>query len=112
MSELKTRFWVEALVRRADTGLAHAYVIRHGDEDAGAVLVKVVRGGGLAQLYVPARDARGERIWTPFRPEAVAEAEVDDYCRRRMDGDPDLWLVEIEDRQARHFLTEPVEAAR
>jgi len=112
MSELKTRFWVDALVRRADTGLAHAYVIRHGDEDAGAVLVKVVPGGGLAQLYVPARDARGERIWTRFRAEAVAEAEVDAYCARRVDDDPDLWLVEIEDRQGRHFLTEPVETDR
>lgn len=109
MSRLKSKFWVDALVRRADTGLAAAYVIRRGDEDAGAVLVKVVTGGGLAQLYVPARDAEGERIWTRFRPQPVEEAEIDAYCRRRVDDDPDLWLVEIEDRQGRHFLTEPVE---
>jgi hypothetical protein len=109
MSELKTRIWVDALVRRADTGLAHAYVIRHGDEDAGAVLVKVVLADGLAQLYVPARDAEGARIWTRFRSGPVPEAEADAYCRRRSDDDPDLWVVEIEDRQGRHFLTEPVE---
>lgn len=112
MSQLKTRFWVDALVRRADTGLAAAYVIRHGDEDAGAVLVKVVLRDGLAQLYVPARDERGERIWTRFRAEPVAEAEIDAYCERRSEGDPDLWVVEIEDRQGRHFLTEPVEGER
>lgn len=109
MSELKTKFWAEALVRRAETGLAHAYVIRHGDEDAGAVLVKVVPGDGLAQLYVPARDEAGMRIWTPFRAGLVPEADVDAYCQRRSDSDPDLWVIEIEDRKGRHFLTEPVE---
>ena len=90
MSELKTRFWVDALVRRADTGLASAYVIRRGDEDAGAVLVKVVLARDLAQLYVPARDGEGKRIWTVFRPAPAGEAEIDAYCRRRADDDPDI----------------------
>jgi hypothetical protein len=109
MNELRARFWVDALVRRAETGLASAYVIRRGDEDAGAVLVKVVDADRLAHLYVPARDEHGERIWTRFRGGPVPEFEADDYCRRRVDDDPDLWLVEIVDRQARHFLTETVE---
>ena len=100
---------MDALVRRADTGLAAAYVVRRGDEDAGAVLVKVVLGDGLAQLFVPVRDETGERIWSRFRGRPVPEAETDAYCRRRLEDDPDLWLVEIEDRRGRHFLTEPVE---
>jgi len=29
----------------------------------------------------------------------------------RIDDDPDIWIVEIEDREGRHFLTEPIEAA-
>ncbi|MBO6765274.1 DUF1491 family protein [Maricaulis sp.] len=112
MSELKTKFWVDALVRRADTGLASAYVIRRGDEDAGAVLVKVVLARDLAQLYVPARDGEGKRVWTLFGPVPAGEADIDAYCRRRIDNDPDIWLVEIEDRDGRHFLTEPVETAQ
>jgi hypothetical protein len=106
--QLKTGFWVEALLRRAATGLAAAYVIRHGDEDAGAVLVKVADLSGQAELFVPARDENGDRIWTRFRDKPVAEAEVDAYCRRRAEGDPEIWVVEIEDRQGRSFLTEPV----
>ncbi|MHA6289217.1 DUF1491 family protein [Maricaulis sp. CAU 1757] len=109
MNALKTDFWVAALVRRAETGFAAAYVVRRGDEDAGAVLVKVVQPGGSCRLYVPARDAEGERVWTVFREGAVGEADIDAYLRRRCDQDSDLWLVEIEDRQGRHFLTEPVE---
>ncbi|WP_291844114.1 DUF1491 family protein [Maricaulis sp.] len=107
MNALKSKFWVDALIRRAELGFASAYVIRRGDEDAGAVLVKVVSGPTLAHLYVPSRDDQGERMWT-CRRETV-ETELDAWCRKRVDQDPDLWLIEIEDRQGRHFLTEPVE---
>tara|TARA_R110000868_G_scaffold58183_1_gene179758 strand:- start:10685 stop:11026 length:342 start_codon:yes stop_codon:yes gene_type:complete len=111
MIQLKTKFWVDALLRRAELGLAAAYVIRHGDEDAGAVLVKVASLTGRAELFVPARDAEGDRIWTRYREQPVAEAEVDAYCRRRADDDPDIWIIEIEDRKGRNFLTEPVEGS-
>nr|WP_238934792.1 DUF1491 family protein [Maricaulis parjimensis] len=106
---MKTKIWVDALVRRAETGFASAYVIRRGDEDAGAVLVKVVAADRLARLFVPARDEQGERVWQLFRKDAVPESEADAYCARRSDDDPDIWIVEIEDREGRHFLTEPVE---
>ncbi len=109
MIELKAKFWVDALVRRAETGFASAYVIRRGDEDAGTVLVKVVAADRLARLFVPARDQNGTRVWQLYRKTPIPEPEADDYCRRRMENDPDVWIIEIEDRQGRHFLTEPVE---
>lgn len=109
MIQLKTKIWVEALLRRAEIGMAAAYVIRHGDEDAGAVLVKVANLAGQAELFVPARDENAERIWTRYRDRPVEEAEIDAYCRRRADDDPDIWVIEIEDRKGRNFLTEPVE---
>lgn len=108
MSGLKSKFWVDALIRRAESGFASAYVIRRGDEDAGSVLVKVVSEPGQAMLFVPARDESGERIWERRWSEPVTEDECDHYCRKRADGDPDVWWIEIEDRQGRHFLTEPV----
>ncbi len=83
-------------------------MIRRGDEDAGAVLVKVVRDPSRVTLFVPARDEKGERIWARFRSGDVPEDESDAYCRRRLEDDPDLWWVEIEDREGRHFLTESV----
>jgi len=107
MSVLKTKFWVDALIRRAELGLAAIYVIRRGDEDAGSVLVKVVVDRSLAHLYVPARDDQGERVWIR-RPE-TDEAVLDAWCHKRAGQDPDVWVIEIEDRQGRHFLTEPVE---
>jgi hypothetical protein len=37
------------------------------------------------------------------------ERELDQYAERARRIDPDLWLVEIEDSQGRHFLTEAVD---
>jgi len=109
MNRLKAELWVEALIRRAELGFASAYVIRRGDENAGSVLVKVVSSTGLASLFVPTWDEKGDRIWAQFRSKPVSEREIDDYCGKRVNDDPDLWVIEIEDRQGRHFLTEPVE---
>ncbi|MGY6628045.1 MAG: DUF1491 family protein [Oceanicaulis sp.] len=111
MNELKAKFWIDALRWRAEGAGAHVYVSRRGDPDAGAVLIKVLLPEGLARLFAPVRDFEGARTWSqPLGEGPVAETDADAYAARRAAGDPDLWVVEIEDRQGRHFLTEPVEA--
>jgi len=105
---LKAGFWTSALIRTAEGGGAFAAVVKRGDKDAGACLVKVRLLNGQATLYRPIRNMVGERVWLPKGPEN--EAEIDAYINNRVDDDPDLWIVEIEDRKGRHFLTEPIEA--
>ncbi len=109
--DLKTHIWAGALIRRAEIGGAAAVVVRKGDLDAGAVLVKVATLDGKARLYAPALDAQGEQIFIDLSAGSLGadESAVDAYARRRAETDPDLWLVEIEDRHGRHFLTERVE---
>lgn len=110
--ELKTEIWVQALIRRAEVAGAFATVARRGDSDGGATLVKVSTLDGRARLYVPARDGEGERIWLDLSAGSlgVEERAVDEYARKRVAQDPDLWIVEIEDRAGRTFLTEPIDA--
>jgi len=110
MSDLKTRFWVDALRWRAEGAGASVYVARKGDPDAGVVLVKLLLPGRQARLFAPVRDFNGERTWAqPLGAEPVHEPDADAYAARRFDQDPDLWIVEIDDVQGRHFLTEPIE---
>jgi hypothetical protein len=108
---ISTDIWVSALIRRAEMGGAFATVARKGDPRAGAVLVKVVdRRHGSVRLYAEATRADGERVWMrPARGEQ--EVELDAYVERAVRIDPDLWVVEIEDVEGRHFLTEPVDAS-
>lgn len=109
-NELKTGFWVDALRWRAEGAGAAFYLERRGDADAGGVLVKVDDRSGRVRLYAGARDFRGERVWMePLGPEPVEPLRASEYADRRAEDDPDLWVVAIEDRDGRHFLTEPVE---
>lgn len=110
--EFKTDFWVSALLRRAAVGGAFGAIVRKGDVDGGAVLVKVATMNGRARLYGPALNGEGERVWLDLSVGKLgdAEADVDAYARKSAETDPDLWIVEIEDRHGRHFLTEPVDS--
>jgi hypothetical protein len=106
---LSTDLWAGALIRRAEIAGAFATVARKGDARAGTVLVKAVnRRAGEARLYAEAFRGDGERVWMQPVP-STNEAELDAYVERQARIDPDLWLVEIDDPQGRHFLTEPVE---
>ena len=111
MERLPARLWTDALIRRANLAGASAFVIQHGDEDRGDVLVKVARLDGTAAAYIPSMNLDGERIFLNLTVQGIGpeESAVDDYVRRAKARDSDLWVIEIEDRQGRHFLTEDVE---
>ena len=107
--KLSTDIWVSALIRRAELGGAFATVVRKGDTRAGVVLVKVFdTSTRSARLYSQAPRGEGEEVWMQPHPGAP-EPDLDAYAERQTRYDSDLWVVEIEDRQGRHFLTEPVE---
>lgn len=106
---LSTDIWVAALIRRAEMGGAFAVVVRKGDARAGAVLVKVFnRADRTARLYAEATRMDGQQVWMQPR-DTDQEPEIDAYIERTIRIDPDVWVIEIEDREGRHFLTEPVE---
>jgi len=108
---LKSAIWVAAYVRRSHLEGAFAVVRRRGAEEAGAIFIKVSRLDGTAALYAPAPQSAfedsqpGDRLFVPVLPDTYgAEAEVEARLAREMKFDPDVWIVEVEDRQGRHFL--------
>jgi hypothetical protein len=74
------------------------------------VFVKLALLNGNAMLYAPAPqavydDSRPvERVFAPASREPVAEQAVEDRLAKEVNFDPDVWIVEIEDRAGRHFL--------
>jgi hypothetical protein len=109
---LKSGIWVAAYLRRCQIEGAFAAVRRRGAEDAGAVFIIINRLDGTATLYGPAPqsafdDAQPiERFFTAVLGGAVPLQEADIAARlvREQRFDPDIWIVEIEDRNGRHFL--------
>ena len=107
---LKAEIWVKALLRRCHISGAFATVARRGDETAGSIMLKVNSLDGLAIAYVSGFGFNGNRIWRcQPQNEPVEESKIDSYIERTIKSDPDIWVVEIEDRDGRHFLTEPIE---
>ena len=104
---LKAELWVKAQIRICEARGAQAFVVHRGDETAGTVVVKVNCLDGRAFVLEPATGPDGARVWTRIT-KAETEAEADAAIARALKRDPDLWVLEIEDREGRHFLTEPV----
>jgi len=107
---LKAGLWARALIRRVETAGAAAFVARKGDETAGMVLVKLSTLDGRACVLSPSTALDGGRLWRRATgAAAVADAEAEAYIARQVTYDPDLWVIEIEDRDGRDFLDEPIE---
>ncbi|MDE4141709.1 MULTISPECIES: DUF1491 family protein [Rhodobacterales] len=106
MSRLTARFWVDAYLARLRLSDIPAFVTAHGDDTAGAVLVKLNTLDGQAQAFHRSYDLMsGDRKWVLLAE--GPEADVDASVRRQGEFDPDLWVIEVEDRQGRHLLDEP-----
>jgi hypothetical protein len=112
---LKSGIWVAAYLRRCQAAGAFVAVRRRGAEEAGAIFIKINYLDGTADLFGPAPQAAFEeaqptdRAFSPcLKISPAPEADAEAYLVREMRFDPDIWIVEIEDRQGRNFLDQLV----
>lgn len=105
MTRLTASFWVAAYRKRLEMENIPCFVVRHGDDTGGAVLVKVNTLDGEARVFQRSFDLMtGERAWVVLAE--GPEAECDGAIGRQAGFDPDLWVLEVEDRTGRHLLDE------
>jgi hypothetical protein len=103
---LTARIWIDAYLTRLRLQDIPAFIVAHGDDTGGAVLVKLSTLDGKAQAFQRSFDIMtGARQWMTLAE--GDEAEVDATISRQRGYDPDLWVVEVEDRKGRHLLDEP-----
>lgn len=111
MSEpsLKAGLWVSAHVRLCDLQSLPAVVRRKGDPDAGSIVLRIDRLNGRSRVLSQVRDAEGRRCWlSALGTEPAPDADVEGYIERRLKTDPDIWIVEIEDRDGRYEPDAPI----
>ena len=109
---LKSGIWVAAYLRRCDVEGVFAAVRLRGADEAGAIFIKVSKLDGTAALYGPAPqsafdEARpADRLFTLVLggDKAASDVDVERRLAREIKFDPDVWIVEVEDREGRNFL--------
>jgi hypothetical protein len=103
---LTADIWVSAYLTRLRLKDIPAFVVMRGDGTAGAVLVKLNTLDGSACCYQRSFDLMtGDRKWMVLSE--GDESSVDASIKKQRSFDPDLWVIEVEDRQGRHLLDEP-----
>lgn len=105
MTRLTAEFWVTAYLARLRLADIPAFVVSRGDATAGAVVVKLNRLDGTAAAFARSWDASGARVWTTIAD--GPDPDVEQAIGRQRRFDPDLWVVEVEDRLGRTLLDEP-----
>jgi len=103
---LTTDIWVSAYLTRLRLADIPVFVTRKGDATAGSVLVKLNTLDGCAQAFQRSFDLMsGDRVWVTLAQ--GQEADVDASLAKQSGFDPDIWIIEVEDRLGRHLLDDP-----
>lgn len=111
---VQSQIWVAAYLRQVESSGSSAVLVRRGEASAGAIYIKVCLLDRTARLYSPAliltENAHTDRAWhSEFGEAPIAEPEVDEFLKNQASFDGDLWIIEVEDRQGRHFLDDQLQ---
>jgi len=104
---LPSHLWIMAGIRRANAAGTPAMLRHRGEAAGGLLLLKVDRLDGTALLYTQQRDLDGRLGWALVpRDEPLPAGDAEEYIARARRRDPDLWVVEIEDRTGKNCFSE------
>lgn len=102
-ARLPTHLWLEAKIRELMGEGLSVYVAHKGEKMGGLVLLKISDMAGACKLLTQQRDIEGVLGWKNAREiDVVEEGEAESYIKRSIERDPDLWVIEIEDREMKN----------
>lgn len=79
------------------------YIHQRGEQNTGTILLKLNNLEDQCRLLTQQRDLDGKLDWVDaMRKEQVEEVDADQYIQRAISRDPDLWVIEIEDREMKN----------
>ena len=105
---VKSDIWVAAYRKRCDLQGLPCVIVRKGAQEAGTIYICIRINRNEVWLMGPPAgpllDELGERIFESCFETAVPENQIDDYLARQARYDPDIWILEVEDRKGEAFL--------
>jgi hypothetical protein len=107
---VKTDIWVSAYRRRCELAAVPVVIVRKGAPEAGSIFIAIRAAHDEVWLMGPPvgplLDEAGERRFELRFDGPVTQQKVDEYLRRQAEYDPDIWVIEVEDRSGQAFLRE------
>jgi hypothetical protein len=109
---LATHIWVHAQIRLCDQQSIPVAITRKGDPQAGAVVVRIVRGRDLNLLLRRHTLPDGASDWMPVAgarspDDSITDESAATYVAKEAARDPDLWVMEVEDMKGRYWPDRP-----
>ena len=99
-SQLPVHIFIDAQLMPLNARGIFYYIQQRGEKNTGIILLKLNGLSGACKLLIQQRDLDGNLGWmNALRTEQVEEADADAYIQRSILRDPDLWVIEIEDRE-------------
>jgi hypothetical protein len=103
---LRADIWVAAYLRVRNAESSVAVLRRRGAAEAGAIFIKIDRLDGRVALYGPAPQSLTtelppgvDRLFQRMhKPDWIDPVNAEARLAREVRFDPDLWIVEVEDR--------------
>jgi hypothetical protein len=109
MQRLKSEIRVQARLRQCAAQGLIAMVMRKGDVEAGAVILKVNRFAAGCEVFSGVSGPDGGEAWLRSSgPKPISETDADAYLARQAKYDPDVWVLEIEDPKSQFTLDGPI----
>ena len=97
---LPTALYVDAHLKNLTDQAKYYHFIQKGNHSSGIIMLKLNNLEGKVKLILQERDFMTDQMtWVgALEQETVDESDADDYIQRAISRDPDLWVIEIEDR--------------
>src|SRR5262245_46777256 len=97
---LPTALWVEIHLRHLDRDGIPYYIHNTGAHAGGMVMLKLNGRENGCKVLIQQRDLDGVLGWAnALKDDIMEEGKADDYINRSVQRDPDVWVIEIEDRK-------------
>lgn len=111
MTRLLASVEATALIRQAEAAGDFGVVLRKGDPERGSLLIVLRSRGGYVACFERSLDPDGRYRWTRAGPaEGEGEEMVAQFLARRVDFDPDIWLIELDIARPERFVAETTSA--
>ena len=96
MPQLKTSMLVQSALAMANSQMVAMVLVRRGDADNGAVMVRLDLPDGTSVIERRVLNFDGGYEWANMTDAPISAEDAEKYCQREIDIDPDCWIVAID----------------